>query len=213
MQALTEKWGEFLISWYSGCEWCFMTEAAVEKTLFPAADSVALNFRRSKISIFDSHQKLAWIATKMSWAADKESSCRSRPDTCLTNTRCTLQPKFFRGLHLDSTKCIVCVREHHRWRLLSFSLFPPLHSAERIASAAFYEHQGPSLIQEGPKTKWRHSRCSVQVTAIQDSWHPGFIARQSLDRKTLSILPKTSTVHTVLRVFVVVVVLDHNSGI
>lgn len=29
---LKEKWGEFLISWYSGCEWRFMAGAAAEDT-------------------------------------------------------------------------------------------------------------------------------------------------------------------------------------
>lgn len=121
--------------------------------LFPAADSAAFNFWRSKISIFDSHQKLAWILTKMSSAVDKQSICSSRPDTCLTSTCCTIQPKFLWGLHLNSTKRIACVREQHQCRSLSSSLFPLLHPAERIQSAAFYEHQGPSLIQERHKTK------------------------------------------------------------
>lgn len=85
--------------------------------LFPAADSAAFNFWRSKISIFDSHQKLAWILTKMSSAADKQSSCSSWPDTCLTSTCCTLQPKFLWGLHLNSTKRIACAG---RWVPHSF---------------------------------------------------------------------------------------------
>lgn len=172
--------------------------------LFPAANSAAFNFWRSKISIFDSHQKLAWILTKMSLAADKQSSCSSRPDTCLTSTCCTLQPKFLWGLHLNSTKRIACVREQQQ--VVEFLTLS--------TSAPCWEDPKCSLLRAPGSFSYTGETQTQSMFRADNSrphsWHPGFIARQSLDRKTLSILPKTSTVHTVLRVFFV---LDHISGI